>query len=153
MGFEELTGFYGECNPPADFRLWGKIVEHLTGDLTAAYGAEAAHFSYEVGDEFDDSSTYNGRPNDFYRLYQNAFAAVHATFPDASVVPGDFSGSGSCWYPYFTRNFIVGCAYDTRDFRQHAIARDMVPDYVPRSLNAFWISIRGLLPPVLRVLL
>jgi hypothetical protein len=145
-GLRGTLGFYGECNPPADFRLWGEIVEHLTDDLTAAYGAEAAQFRYEVGDEFDDSSTYNGHPDDFYRLYQNAFEAVHATFPNASVVPGDFSGSGSCWYPYFTGNFIVGCTYDTRDFLQHEIAGGMVPDYVPRSLNAFWDINQGPTP-------
>lgn len=146
QGIRGTLGFYGDCNPPADFKLWGKIVEHLTDDLTAAYGAEAAQFRYEVGDEFDDSSTYNGYPSDFYRLYQSAFKAVHAAFPDASVVPGDFSGSGSCWYPYFTKNFIVGCTYDTRDFLQHEIATGMVPDYVPRSLNAFWDINQGPTP-------
>jgi hypothetical protein len=145
-GIRGTLGFYGNCNPPADFNVWGKIVLHLTSDLTAAYGAEAAQFKYEVGDEFDDSSTYNGRPSDFYRLYQNAFEAVHVAFPNASVVPGDFSGSGSCWYPYFTRNFIVGCTYDSRAFLQHEIARGMVPDYLPRSLNAFWDSNQGPTP-------
>jgi hypothetical protein len=138
QGLRGTLGFYGDCNPPGDFELWGKVVEHLTDDLTAAYGAEGAQFRYEVGDEFDDSSTYNGHPNDFYQLYQSAFGAVHATFPNASVVPGDFSGSGSCWYPYFSQNLIVGCTYDTRDFLRHEIAMGMVPDYVPRSLNAFW---------------
>jgi hypothetical protein len=138
QGLRGTLGFYGNCNPPAGFKLWGKIVEHLTDDLMSAYGAEAAQFKYEVGDEFDDSSTYNGHPNDFYRLYQSAFQAVHETFPTGAVVPGDFSGSGSCWSPYFSKNFIVGCTYDTRDFLQHEIAMGMVPDYVPRSLNAFW---------------
>ena len=146
QGIRGTLGFYGDCNPPADFKLWGKIVEHLTDDLTAAYGADAAQFRYEVGDEFDDSSTYNAHPNDFYRLYQSAFQAVHATFPNASVVPGDFSGSGGCWYPYFTNNFIVGCTYDSRHFLQHEMATGMVPDYVPRSLNAFWDINQGPTP-------
>jgi len=137
-GLRGTLGVWGDCNPPANFNVWSKLVSHLTSDLTAAYGAEAAQFSYEVGDEFDDSSTYNGHPSDFYRLYQNAFEAVHGTFPNASIVPGDFSGSGSCYYPYFSKNFIVGCTYDSRTFLQHEIARGMVPDYVPSSLNAFW---------------
>lgn len=139
-------GLYGECNPPAAFSTWRNLVSHLTGDLTAEYGAKAAQFNYEVGDEFDVTSTYNGRPGDFYYLYQYAFQAVHATFPNASVVPGDFSGEGSCRYPYFTGPVIPGCTYDTQAFLHHEIALGMVPKYIPRSANNFWDINQGPTP-------
>ena len=131
-------GVWGECNPPAEFPVWRDLVTHLTGDLTAEYGAKASQFNYAVGDEFDVSSTYNGRPDDFYNLYQFAFQAVRTAFPKASVVPGDFSGEGSCRFPYFTGPIIPGCTYDTQAFLHHEIAQGMVPTYIPRSANNFW---------------
>jgi hypothetical protein len=137
-GLAGTVGFYGDCNPPASFTTWRQLVSHLIGDLTAEYGAKAAQFNYEVGDEFDVTSTYNGGPNDFYNLYQSAFQAVQATFPNATVVPGDFSGEGSCRYPYFTGPVIPGCTYDTQAFLHHEIAERMVPKYIPRSANNFW---------------
>jgi hypothetical protein len=137
-GLLGTVGFYGDCNPPASFNTWRQVVSHLTEDLTAKYGAKADQFNYEVGDEFDVTSTYNSEPSDFYNLYQSAFSAVHATFPEASVVPGDFSGEGSCRYPYFTGPVIPGCTYDTQAFLHHEIAERMVPKYIPRSANNFW---------------
>jgi hypothetical protein len=139
-------GVWGQCNPPAEFPTWRDLITHLTGDLTAEYGATASQFNYAVGDEFDVTSTYNGRPDDFYNLYQFAFQAVRAAFPIASVVPGDFSGEGSCRFPYFTGPIIPGCTYDTQAFLHHEIALGMVPTYIPRSANNFWDINQGPTP-------
>jgi hypothetical protein len=139
-------GVWGECNPPAEFPTWRDLITHLTGDLTAEYGATASQFNYAVGDEFDVTSTYNGRPEDFYNLYQFAFQAVRAAFPNASVAPGDFSGEGSCRFPYFRGPIIPGCTYDTQAFLHHEIAEGMAPKYVPRSANNFWDINQGPTP-------
>ena len=127
-------GIWGQCNPPANTSQWGSAISQLAADLLGVYPSGAADFRYEIGDEYDQSSTFNGQSSDFYALYENAYQSVRTALPSASVAAGDFSGS--CYDSAATG--ASGCVYDSQAFYSREKGNGSLPAYVARSLNSFW---------------
>lgn len=127
-------GVWGQCNPPASYTQWATVISHLASDLASNFPSTAANFNFEIGDEYDQSSTFNGQPDDFYNLYEYAYGAVRSVFDNAVVTAGDFTQP--CFNHAVTNN--SGCVYDSKAFLSREISRDTAPPYVARSLNMFW---------------
>jgi hypothetical protein len=127
-------GIWGQCNPPASYSQWGAVITQLATDIQSTYQAGAADFRYEIGDEFDQSSTFNGQADDFYNLYGNAYASIQAVLPGASVAPGDFTSA--CYDSASTG--ASGCVYDSKSLLSLEVAKGVSPPYLTRSLNSFW---------------
>ena len=139
-GLPGSLGPWGQCNPPASYETWRRVIGHLTGDLKKDYGLAAGSFQFQVGDESDTLSVFNGTAPDFYRLYADAYAAIRKLFPDSSVSPGDFTSG--CYN--FAETQADGCVYDSQKFVRRFRAR-FPPATIPRSLNRFW-DIQGQQP-------
>ncbi len=84
-------GVWGQCNPPASFTRWSSVITQLATDLQSSYQANAAKFNFEIGDEYDQTSTFNGQASDFYSLYENAYKSVKSVLAGAAVAAGDFT--------------------------------------------------------------
>ncbi len=127
-------GVWGQCNPPASYSQWSTAITQLATDLQSTYQSGAADFNFEIGDEFDQASTFNGQSADFYSLYEDAYQSVKSVLPGAPVAAGDFTqpcyDSASTGAP--------GCVYDSKALLSREIANGDSPSYVTRSLNSFW---------------
>jgi hypothetical protein len=132
-GLPGSLGPWGQCNPPASYEVWQKMIGHLADDLKNDYGASAGAFQFQVGDESDTLSVLNGTSSDFYRLYAGAYSEIRRQFPSASVSPGDFTSG--CYN--FAETQASGCVYDSQKFLQR-FGETLPPATVPRSLNRFW---------------
>jgi hypothetical protein len=132
-GLPGSLGPWGQCNPPASYEVWQKMIGHLADDLKKGYGAAAGTFQFQVGDETDTLSVLNGTTSDFYRLYSGAYSQIRAHLPDASVSPGDFTSG--CYN--LAQTHAGGCVYDSQKFLQR-FSPTLPPATVPRSLNRFW---------------
>lgn len=127
-------GVWGQCNPPASYTQWSSTITQFATDLQGAYQAGAAGFNFEIGDEYDQTLTFNGQASDFYSLYENAYKSVKSILPGASVAAGDFTEP--CYDS--TSTGAAGCVYDSKDLLSCEIANGDSPSYVTRSLNSFW---------------
>ena len=127
-------GQYGQCNPPASYTQWGTAITRLATDLLNTYQTRAEQFNFAIGDEYDQTSNFNGQPTDFYSLYENAYKSLKSVLPAASVAAGDFTGA--CYNSASTS--APGCVYDSRSFFSREVAGGATPTYVARSLNLFW---------------
>jgi len=127
-------GQYGQCNPPASYSEWGAMIARLATDLQNTYQAGAGQFNFAVGDEYDQTSNFNGQPTDFYGLYENAYKSLKSVLQTASVAAGDYTGA--CYNSASTR--APGCVYDSRSFFSREVAGGATPSYEARSLNMFW---------------
>ena len=126
-------GVWGQCNPPASYTQWSSTITQFATDLQGAYQAGASGFNFEIGDEYDQTSTFNGQASDFYSLYENAYKSVKSILPGASVAAGDFTEP--CYDS--TSTGAAGCVYDSKDLLSREIANGDSPSYVTRSLNSF----------------
>ena len=106
----------------------------MATDLQRSYQAGAASFTFDIGDEYDHSSTFNGQADDFYNLYETAYKSIKSVLPAAAVAAGDFTAA--C-YDSATTN-AAGCVYDTKAFLSREIAAGDTPANLNRSLNVFW---------------
>jgi hypothetical protein len=127
-------GVWGQCNPPANYGQWGATITQLATDLQGSYQAGAEGFTFEVGDEYDQSSTFNGQSADFYNLYETAYKSIKSVLPAAAVEAGDFTAS--CYDSASTN--ASGCVYDTKAFLSREFAGGNMPSNLNRSLNMYW---------------
>jgi len=127
-------GTWGQCNPPASYAQWGVAIARLATDLQGSYQAGAANFTFEIGDEYDQSSTFNGQSSDFYDLYETAYKSIKSVLPAAPVVAGDFTAA--CYASASTN--AAGCVYDSKAFLSREIGLGDAPPNLNRSLNMFW---------------
>ncbi len=127
-------GQYGQCNPPASYTQWGTAITRLATDLLNAYQTGAAQFKFAVGDEYDQTSNFNGQATDFYSLYEGAYKSLKAVLPAASLAAGDFTGA--CYNSALKKT--SACVYDSKSFFSREAAGGAAPSYAARSLNLFW---------------
>ena len=135
------VGPYGQSNPPAGDAEWHDAISHFAADLRSLYGARAGGFRFKVGVEFDYAHFFDGTPEQYYQLYNTAHRAVRSVFPDAVVMPAEFTGTGTC--PDGDGN--GPCVYSTSNLLAQAAAAGTLPAVVPRSLNP--AGIEGILFP------
>jgi hypothetical protein len=127
-------GQYGQCNPPASYNQWSSVIARLATDLQSTYQADAEKFNFAVGDEYDQTSNFNGQATDFYDLYEGAYRSLKAVLPGAAVAAGDFTGA--CYDSASTH--APGCVFDSKNFLAREATNGDTPAYVSRSLNSFW---------------
>jgi hypothetical protein len=130
-------GSHGQRNPPATMDEWKWTVSRLAEDLKSLYG-EYGVANFKVGNEFNTKKSFNGTANDYLDFYTSSYKVLRENFPTSAIVPGEFTGNGTC------RNVDI-CVYDTKDFLPQARALGADPSYVPRSLHAFQ-NVRGTMP-------
>lgn len=128
-----------DASPPRDPDEWRKAVEHFAGDLKRyldAYGHGrfgGAAPSFKMGGEYNVGGAPGGNPNgfkgtaeEFCGYYRGAERGVHAVFPAAELMPGEFSGTGGPGrgggeWGFDVKGFLDRCG---------------TPATVPRSLHA-----------------
>jgi hypothetical protein len=135
------VGPYGQSNPPVSDEDWHDAISHFASDLQSLYGESAGGFRFKVGVEFDYAPFFDAGPQQYYRLYNTAHRAIRSVFPDAVVMPAEFTGTGIC--PDGDGN--GKCVYSTSNLLAQAAAAGTPPVVVPRSLNP--AGIEGILYP------
>jgi hypothetical protein len=127
-------GQYGQCSPPASYSQWGTAITRMATDLLNAYQTSAEQFNFAIGDEYDQSSNFNGQATDFYSLYETAYKSIKSVVPTASVAAGDYTGA--CYNSASKK--AAGCVYDSKSFFSREVTNGNNPSYEARSLNLFW---------------
>jgi hypothetical protein len=122
-------GPYGQRNPPAKLDEWKWTVSRLAEDIKNSYGQYGVP-NFKIGNEFNTKKSFNGTAQDYIDLYTSSFKILRQYFPSSAIVPGEFTGNGTCL------NTDI-CVYDSKDFVSRSHALGIAPNYVPRSLHAF----------------
>ena len=122
-------GLFGQRNPPAQLDDWKWTVSRLAEDLKNLYGGHGVP-NFKIGNEFNTKKSFNGTAQDYFDLYTSSYKILRENFPNSAIVPGEFTGTGTC-------GNIDVCVYDIKDLLLRASALGADPSYVPRSLHAF----------------
>lgn len=93
--------FYkGNITPPADYEEWSAFIGEFVRYLAARYGIdEIANWYFEVWNEPDLSVFFDGKKEDYYRLYEVTARAVKSV--DERLRVGGPATSGSKWINSF----------------------------------------------------
>ena len=127
-----LEGVWGQRNPPEDWVDWRAMLQQFSTDLITHY--PAAHLSrirFKIGNEYDNHESFNGTKQDYFNYYLHSQDILKNRFPNASIVPGEFTGNGTC------ADEDPNCVYDTLELVETARSSGWKLDAVPRSAHAF----------------
>jgi xylan 1,4-beta-xylosidase len=109
--FPEGTIFTGWAYPPKDYQKWADVVFHFVAHLRERYGdAETKTWLWEVWNE-PDIDYWKGTPEEFFKLYDFAAAAILRALPGARVGGPDTTGPASPKAAEFLRKFLEHCAH------------------------------------------
>src|ERR1700736_298960 len=98
--------------PPKDYAVWGELIRKYTEHLVQRYGKEETSTWYwEVWNE-PDIDYWHGTPEEYYKLYDYAVAAVKQVLPNAIVGGPASTGPVSEKASAFLDNFLKHCAND-----------------------------------------
>ncbi len=112
--------------PPKDYALWGELVRRYTEHLVQRYGKEATSTWYwEVWNE-PDIDYWHGTPEEYYKLYDFAVAAVKQVLPNAIVGGPASTGPASEKAAAFLDNFLKHCANDKSAANAKVIPLDFI---------------------------
>jgi xylan 1,4-beta-xylosidase len=101
--------YTGWAYPPKDFAKWSELVFQWARHDTERYGrAEVAHWYWETWNEAN-IGYWQGTPEEFFRLHDDAVDAVRRALPDAKVGGPDSAGGGT----KFFREFLEHCVHGT----------------------------------------
>ncbi|HUT36401.1 MAG TPA: hypothetical protein VNE39_23140 [Planctomycetota bacterium] len=85
---EARVGGYGQVAPPRDFREWEAFIEAMCREILNRYGAETANrLRFRLGTEYNWAHRFQGTPEQLYRHYDHAAAAVKRVLPEAAFGP------------------------------------------------------------------
>jgi xylan 1,4-beta-xylosidase len=100
----------GQAYPPKDYAKWGELVYAWVRHCLERYGsAEVAQWYWEVWNE-PNISYWQGKPEDYFKLYDYAVDGVRRALPGARVGgPESAGGPGG----QFLRQFLEHCAHGT----------------------------------------
>jgi xylan 1,4-beta-xylosidase len=110
--FPQGTIFTGWAYPPKDYQKWSDVVFHFVAHLRDRYGdAEAKTWLWEIWNE-PDIDYWKGTPEEFFKLYDFAAAAILRALPGAAVGGPDTTGPASPKAAAFLRKFLEHCAHE-----------------------------------------
>jgi xylan 1,4-beta-xylosidase len=101
--------FTGWAYPPRDYAQWSELVFQWAKHDAERYGrAEVANWYWETWNEAN-IGYWQGTPEEFFRLHDDAVDAVRRALPDAKVGGPDSAGGGT----QFFREFLEHCVHGT----------------------------------------
>lgn len=137
--FPQGSIFLGWAYPPKDYQKWADVVKHFAEHLRERYSeAEAKSWLWEIWNE-PDIDYWKGTPEEYFKLYDSATAAILEALPGTSVGGPDTTGPASPKAAEFLRKFLEHCARE----RNFATGKTGAPlDFIsfhPKG-NATWQS-------------
>jgi xylan 1,4-beta-xylosidase len=113
-GFDYKLIATGWSYPPKDYGKWEELVYQWTKHNVERYGrAEVALWYFEVWNEANFPTYWNGTPEEFYKLHDHAIAAVRRALPNARVGGPDVAGPGGTFMDGFLKHVSSGKNYVT----------------------------------------
>jgi xylan 1,4-beta-xylosidase len=110
--FPQGTIFTGWAYPPKNYEEWADVVFHFTAHLRDRYGeAETKSWLWEIWNE-PDIDYWKGTPEEYFKLYDFAGAAILRALPGASVGGPETTGPASPKAADFLRKFLEHCAHE-----------------------------------------
>jgi xylan 1,4-beta-xylosidase len=110
--FPQGSIFTGWAYPPKDYQKWADVVFHFAAHLRDRYGeAETKTWLWEIWNE-PDIDYWRGAPEEYFKLYDFAAAAILRALPGASVGGPDTTGPASPKAAEFLRRFLEHCAHE-----------------------------------------
>ena len=110
--FPEGTIFTGWAYPPKDYQKWADVVFHFAAHLRDRFGeAETKTWLWEIWNE-PDIDYWKGTPEEYFKLYDFAAAAILRALPGTSVGGPDTTGPASPKAAEFLRKFLEHCAHE-----------------------------------------
>lgn len=110
--FPQGSIFTGWAYPPKDYQKWADVVFHFAAHLRDRYGeAETKTWLWEIWNE-PDIDYWKGTPEEYFKLYDFAAAAILRALPGASVGGPDTTGPASPKAAEFLRRFLEHCAHE-----------------------------------------
>jgi xylan 1,4-beta-xylosidase len=110
--FPQGTIFTGWAYPPKDYQRWADVVFHFAVHLRDRYGeAETKTWLWEIWNE-PDIDYWKGTPEEYFKLYDFAAAAILRALPGAEVGGPDSTGPASPKAAEFLRKFLEHCAHE-----------------------------------------
>ncbi len=107
--FPEGSIVAGWAYPPKDYEKWGELVYRWVRHAADRYGeAEVASWYWEVWNE-PDILYWQGTPEQYYRIYDEAATAVKRALPAARVGGPHSTGPGNPRAAAFLRGFLEHC--------------------------------------------
>jgi xylan 1,4-beta-xylosidase len=105
--YEEI--FTGWAHPPKSYEKWSELVFQWTKHCVERYGKdEVERWYFETWNEAN-AGYWQGTPEEFLKLHDNAIAGVKRALPSARVGGADAAGHGGDW----TRKFFEHCLRGT----------------------------------------
>jgi xylan 1,4-beta-xylosidase len=113
-GFDYKLIATGWTYPPKSYEKWGELVYQWTLHNVERYGqAEVEKWYFEVWNEADSKSYWQGTAEEFHRLHDVAIAAVRRALPTARVGGPDVASARSSFMDSFLNHVTQGKNYVT----------------------------------------
>jgi xylan 1,4-beta-xylosidase len=113
-GFEYKLIATGWSWPPKSYEKWGELVYQWTKHNVDRYGrAEVERWYFEVWNEANFPTYWQGTPEEFYKLHDFAIAGVRRALPNARVGGPDVAGPGGTFMDGFLKHVSSGTNYAT----------------------------------------
>jgi xylan 1,4-beta-xylosidase len=113
-GFDYKLIATGWTYPPKSYEKWGELVYQWTLHNVERYGqAEVEKWYFEVWNEADSKSYWQGTAEEFHRLHDVAIAAVRRALPTARVGGPDVASARGSFMDSFLNHVIQGKNYVT----------------------------------------
>jgi xylan 1,4-beta-xylosidase len=113
-GFDYRLIATGWTYPPKSYEKWAELVHQWTLHNVAKYGREEVErWYFEVWNEPNSNSYWQGSPEEFYRLHDVAIDAVRRALPSARVGGPDVAGAGGTFMDGFLKHVSTGKNYAT----------------------------------------
>jgi xylan 1,4-beta-xylosidase len=110
--FPQGTIFTGWAYPPKDYQKWADVVFHFAAHLRDRYGeGETKTWLWEIWNE-PDIDYWKGTPEEYFKLYDFATAAILRALPGAVVGGPDTTGPASPKAADFLRKFLEHCVHE-----------------------------------------
>jgi xylan 1,4-beta-xylosidase len=113
-GFDGRLITTGWSYPPNSYEKWGELIYQWTAHNVERYGRdEVAKWYFEVWNEPNSKTYWQGTPEEFYKLHDVAIAAVRRALPGARVGGPDTAGAGGDFMDGFLKHVSSGTNYVT----------------------------------------
>ncbi|MBC8027016.1 MAG: beta-xylosidase [Steroidobacteraceae bacterium] len=113
-GFDYMLIATGWSWPPSSYEKWGELVYQWTKHNVERYGrAEVERWYFEVWNEANFPTYWQGTPEEFYKLHDFAIAGVRRALPNARVGGPDVAGPGGTFMDGFMKHVTSGTNYAT----------------------------------------
>jgi xylan 1,4-beta-xylosidase len=113
-GFDYKLIATGWTYPPKSYEKWGELVYRWTKHNVEKYGAEeVSQWYFEVWNEANINSYWQGTPEEFYKLHDFAIAGVRRALPNARVGGPDSAGPGGTFMDGFLKHVSAGTNHAT----------------------------------------